>query len=371
MDVMKRSHCIPLFAALWLLGCMQVHDLDMGLPHVTGGAGAGAGVAVSGQPLKCSTDPVDSLTGLYTHLDCAGLYSDIVSKKLVDGAEPYAPAVPLWSDGADKHRFIVLPKGTTIDASAPNDWVFPVGTKFFKEFAVGGHRVETRLFEKQSDRWVRTTYQWTGDESTAIRSDGGDITLAGGAAYHLPTAKECDQCHQGRKDRALGFEQILMGMDAATGMTLSMLAQKKLITPVPANLTPQIADDGTSKAPAVIGWLHVNCGVSCHNDNPSAAGHSTKLRMKLDVAQLDGRSATAYPTLQTTIGVAATTLRWGGKIRITPGSPEQSLLYQLITTRTTGENNQMPPLATNVVPKTDTDAVATWIQSLPPSSSSH
>jgi hypothetical protein len=358
-----RSHCAWWLAALPLLGCMEIHDLDQGLPPQSGGGAGSGGVTVAGQPLKCANDPTDSLTGFHAHIDCEGLYTDTAAKKLADGVEPYQPAVPLWSDGADKHRFISLPKGTTIDASAPNDWVFPVGTKFFKEFAVAGHRVETRIFEKQSDRWVRTTYQWTGDETTAIRSDGGDITLANGAAYHLPTAKECDQCHQGRKDRSLGFEQILMGTDGATGLTLSMLAQKKLIEPVPADLTPQIQDDGTGKAQAVIGWLHVNCGVSCHNDNPSAAGHATKLRLKLDATQL--ADASNYPAIKTTIGVAATTLRWNGQQRIVPGSPDTSLLYKLISSRGGGENDQMPPIASKMVPQSDVNAVANWIRALP------
>ena len=37
---------------------------------------------------------------------------------------PFAPQYPLWSDGADKRRWIHLPPGTSIDASGP-DWRFP------------------------------------------------------------------------------------------------------------------------------------------------------------------------------------------------------------------------------------------------------
>ena len=48
------------------------------------------------------------------------------------GNRSFAPQYPLWSDGMSKQRAIYLPPGTTIDAADPNDWNFPVGTKFWK-----------------------------------------------------------------------------------------------------------------------------------------------------------------------------------------------------------------------------------------------
>jgi hypothetical protein len=371
MEAMRRLRGIAVLSASLIFGCATSHDVDSQLggnqvvqQQSPAGGGAGAAAPSAEQQAVCAKDPVDSLDGLHQHLECAGLYADIVTKKLAAGVEPYVPGEVLWSDGADKNRWIWLPKGTKIDASSPGDWTFPVGTKFFKEFAIAGHRIETRMFEKQGDRWVRTTYQWNSSETSATRSDGGDI-MANGSPYHLPTAKECDECHQGRRDRSLGFEQIAMGLDTATGLTLAKLAQKNLISPVPADLHPKLADDGTGNALAVVGWLHINCGVSCHNDSPSAAGHSTKLRMKLDPSLLDGRSATMYPTLQTTIGTPATTVRWNGKKRIVPGSPETSLLYQLVSSRGGMDNDQMPPLATKIVDQEKVDAIAKWIRSLP------
>ncbi len=68
-------------------------------------------------------------------LACTGLYADIVTKTLAPGVRFYAPAVPLWSDAAQKGRWIQLPAGTQIDASDPNEWTFPVGTKVWKEFS--------------------------------------------------------------------------------------------------------------------------------------------------------------------------------------------------------------------------------------------
>ena len=47
----------------------------------------------------------------------------------------FTPTWRLWTDGAVKRRWVSLPPGGTIDTSDPDRWVFPVGTRFFKEFA--------------------------------------------------------------------------------------------------------------------------------------------------------------------------------------------------------------------------------------------
>ena len=40
-----------------------------------------------------------------------------------------SPRYPLWSDGAEKQRYLSLPPGTQIDTSNMDDWKFPVGTR--------------------------------------------------------------------------------------------------------------------------------------------------------------------------------------------------------------------------------------------------
>ena len=52
-------------------------------------------------------------------------------------------------DGAELGRYLLLPRGTTIDTSVMDQWVFPVGTKSWIEFRVGGKLVETRFLWKQ------------------------------------------------------------------------------------------------------------------------------------------------------------------------------------------------------------------------------
>jgi hypothetical protein len=312
-------------------------------------------------PVSCASDtnmPPKALV-------CTGLYADIATKQINPGIAAYAPAVPLWSDGATKQRWIYLPRGSKIDNSNPNEWVFPVGTKVWKEFSRDGTRVETRLWQKvDATYWVDAAYAWSADESTATRSDGGDIPWGDGGTYHIPTPDECQQCHRGRSDRILGFEQGLLGMAGATGLTLGQLAANgQLTVPPPAGLLV-IGDDGTGLAAPALAWLHVNCGTTCHNQNSSSTAWASGLFMRLDTAQLDGRSVKGFDTLTTAIGVAAVSPGWKGKTRIVPHNPAQSLLYQLISHRGTG--NQMPPIATNVVDQADIPLVEAWIETMAP-----
>ena len=79
-----------------------------------------------------------------------GLYADFASKTISSAVVEYEPAYKLWSDGDEKRRWVWLPPGTKIDTSDMDHWVFPVGTRFFKEFAVGGKRIETRMIERVS-----------------------------------------------------------------------------------------------------------------------------------------------------------------------------------------------------------------------------
>jgi hypothetical protein len=328
-----------------------------------GDSGLSPGHIVTDGGLDCSTVIAGELP---SELSCTGLYADIVTKEIASGVQAFAPAHPLWSDGADKQRWIYLPEGMKIDSSMPDEWHFPVGTKLFKEFSWKGHRVETRMFWKAAEgRWLKTAYHWNADESMATRFAGGAVDVAG-ETYYIPAPKDCDQCHKGRDDRALGFEAVSLGLSGATGLTLAELVKQDLLTDPPAKTELTIGDDGTGKAAAALGWLHVNCGVSCHSANTNADAYKTDMFLRLSADTLDGRSPADFDTIKTTVGVATKTLRWVGHQRIAPGSVTNSFLYTLISKRDPANmKDQMPPIASRVVDTEGMALVEAWIRALP------
>jgi hypothetical protein len=114
---------------------------------------------------------------------------------------PYSPQYPLWSDGAVKRRWIQIPEGTYVDASDPNSWEFPFGTKLWKEFSVAGRRVETRYMERTDEGWQFAAYQWSEDEQEATlapeRGTRVSAEVAPGVRHAIPSRLDCRACHDG------------------------------------------------------------------------------------------------------------------------------------------------------------------------------
>jgi hypothetical protein len=330
------------------------------------GAGSGDGGApyVNPYAAECTDAAVPPQT-----IECTGLFTNVATKEIAPGIVPYAPAVPLWADFAEKQRWIYLPPDTTIDTSDPSEWIFPVGTKVWKQFTRDGILVETRLFQKTSPTyWVYTTYAWNSDATEAKISGGGNIPWGtDGGVYHIPTPDECNQCHTGRTDHLMGFEQVSLGLPGATGLTLAELVAQNRLSPPPASTSLKIGDDGTGVAAAPMAWLHINCGVSCHNLNQNSTAYAAGMNLRLDPTLLDGGPSTNFDTRTTTIGMTANNPMWQGQVRIVPGDPTDSLLVTLITNRGTNNpaQNQMPPIATYIVDVPDTQNVIDWISKMP------
>jgi hypothetical protein len=146
---------------------------------------------------------------------------------------------------------------------------------------------------------------------------------------------------------------------------LQDLVDEDLIEPVPEATKYQIGDDGTTQAPNALGWMHINCGASCHNDNTDSEAYSSGLRLELDPTDLDGRRANELDIIKTTVGMNAKTLRWAAEKRIVPGSPETSLLYKLVSSRGGGKNDQMPPVASKVIDPEHIEIIEQWIRRMP------
>ena len=216
-------------------------------------------------PADCALGP----GGEPTELRCTGLYADWKTKTLAPGVRQYDPGLHLWSDGASKTRWIYLPPGTKIDTSNMDQWSFPNGTKVWKEFVVNGVRLETRLIWKRpTGSWYLTTYRWSADESRTDELTAGE-TGADAGSYEIPTQNNCFDCHSGRRDVVLGFEAVALSSPGASGITMATLKSDNLLTDPPA---APLVIPGDAKAVAALGYLHMNCGTSCHNrDNSNDA----------------------------------------------------------------------------------------------------
>jgi hypothetical protein len=91
---------------------------------------------------------------------------------------------------------------------------------------------------------------------------------------------------------------------------------------------------------------------------------SSGLFLTLTPHELDGRPPLDSDTMRTALDVAAKTERFGAdRKRIIAGSPETSLVYELLTSRR-GPKDQMPPIATQVVDPDHARIIGEWIRAL-------
>ncbi len=334
-------------------------------------ADAGADAQAQGDgAVVCPTDG-----GVPNDLACTGLYGDWDTKTLASDVAAYTPSYVLWSDGAQKSRWVYLPPGATskIDTSNMDDWVFPVGTKVWKQFTVGGQVIETRLLWKTSAAqygWNVLDYRWSSDAKSATLLLDGE-TNVNGTSYEIPSQTQCFECHEGRNDMLLGFDLVGLGAPGGAGLHLSDLVSQGRLTQSPPATTVTIPEDGTGKAAAALGYLHVNCGVTCHNANSAAQANFTGLFMKLLAAQMapDGGTGPVnqLDTYTTTVNVTAIDMpnntNWK---RIAPGDATHSLLPQMARARdpNAGVFSPMPPIVSHQPDPTGIGTVEAWINAL-------
>ncbi|BDU78538.1 c-type cytochrome domain-containing protein [Mesoterricola sediminis] len=297
-------------------------------------------------------------------LSRTGLYGP--AGGIAPGVLAYAPQYPLWSDGAAKARWVLLPRGAAIDGTDPGAWVFPVGTRFWKEFSFGGRKVETRmLWRSSATTWTYAAYAWRDDQSDAdlVGPQGlpRAAEIAPGVYHTIPGHADCRACHENPAPGPLGFDALQLSVDRDSGAlhgeplrpgqaTLATLADRGLLRPAPPDLAPRI-QAADPRARAALGYLHVNCG-SCHREgNPIP-------HVDLDFRYREGGSralstALGRPTHSQLPG------RRAGTLAIAPGSPEESLL--LARMRSHSPLQRMPPTGTVLVDQEAVGLLTAWI----------
>lgn len=339
-------------------------------------ASNGVSDAASDAPFEAAAEPTDGSVIrpiLSTHPDASeagadtpyprllsqtGLFADIGGDVLGDGVRPFQPKYVLWSDGATKRRWMYLPPGERIDTSDMDYWVYPVGTKIWKEFTVDGVRVETRMQYKSGPNksdWVMIAYQWRDDLSDAEAVPDG-VPDAKGTLHDIPSVSDCQFCHGNMKDSLLGVTAIQLS-HSLSGVTITdLIAEGRLSNPPAGPFTIP----GDSTAEAALGYLHANCG-TCHNPE-SAVYYTTPLRLWESTSALDSvETTTAYLTA---VGQHNNALPQYHIIE--PGYPDLSEMILRMSARGIGYPSQMPPVATEIVDTAGVAKVRAWIESLPP-----
>ena len=299
----------------------------------------------------------DAATGapgdaLPTTLAESGLYAVGNTTTLGPGVLPFTPRFALWSDGADKQRWLWLPKGAQIDTTDMDFWLFPVGTKSWKEFSVDGKKIETRLLQKTAEGWFSIAFAWNDAETDAVAVPNG-VENARGTDHDIPKRDACAACHEGMPDRLLGVSAIQLS-HSKPGVTIASLQTSGALSDPPSG---DFGLPDTTEWNA-LGYLHANCG-SCHNPM-AVAFDRVDLDLWLRAATLDSASDTgSYKSL---VDVALTDTESSLTKRIAVGDPDQSGVILRMMLR--GDEKAMPPLASEIPDDDGLMLMRTWISGL-------
>jgi cytochrome c553 len=307
-----------------------------------------------------------------------GLYASPSAPSTPDAVARYArafrPEYELWSDGAQKRRWAYVPKCERIGTEGINHWLFPVGTRMWKEFTIPGAgagsatRVETRLIHKYGPNdtdWLFATYQWPTNDpnpppSAAVLVTAG-VANANGTQHDIPAVTACPQCHGSLVERVLGFGAIELSHNLG-GVNIRDLADAGWLTH-PSSATGALARDGfdppgTEAEQNALGYLHANCG-NCHHAGTNFGG-TTPARLRLMIGFMSTFEDT--DTYKNMVDVPTVRVGFNGCDRIEPHFASHSEIVMRMNRRDT---LQMPPIATKQIHGAAVDAISAWINAMP------
>jgi uncharacterized repeat protein (TIGR03806 family) len=249
-------------------------------------------------------------------LSQTGAFADIAHLVPVAGLIPYELIVPFWSDGAEKTRYIAVPKGEHIGFSRTGEWVFPPGTVFVKTFELpidAAHpnalrRLETRLLVRDRAGGVYgVVYKWRPDNSDADLLPAGSLTEpipirgTNGAVHsqtwYYPSRENCLTCHTARAGGVLGVKarQLNRPLTYPSGVTdneLRTLNHLHLFNPAVSDaelkVLPTLAalsDASRSIEDRARSYLDANCA-HCHRPGGTVAYFDARYTTPLDKQEL-------------------------------------------------------------------------------------
>lgn len=311
-----------------------------------------------------------------TKLSAYGLFNDAAAKVAAPGVHAYLLNTALFSDYAEKRRYVFVPPTTAIIYKAEGAFEFPVGSVLVKTFEYHATRgddatpvrtLETRLLVRTKTGWDARPYIWNaaGTEAT--------LTLVGGPvpievrdaqskilsiAYRVPNQNQCKTCHLsagaltpiGPKAANLNRDQIY---ETGPENQLAYWTRIGILKGAPNPATaPKLADFSNISLSAEArsrAWLEMNCA-HCHKPDGSASN--------------TGLFLTATTTDRTQLGVGRRPVSAGkgsGELLfdVVPGHPEQSILLHRIMSNEPGV--AMPELGRTLVHEEAVAVIQQWI----------
>jgi uncharacterized repeat protein (TIGR03806 family) len=299
--------------------------------------------------------------GLPRQLSDYRFFKDDAGWQPNDGVVPYALNTPLFTDYADKYRYIYVPEGQQASASGDGLIDFPVGSALIKSFGYeidGKPRLlETRVLLHRANGWLALPYVWNEEQTEAtLKLAGARIAVTftdpsgreRSINYGVPNKNQCKECHAlsgavtpiGPKARNLTHDGQL-----AEFSRLGLIDQE----PNVEYRVPVWGETGAPLKDRARGYLDVNCA-HCHNINGSASN--------------SGLFLTYEESMPVRLGINKRPVAAGRgsgthDFDIAPGDPDGSIMIYRLNSLDPGIS--MPEVGRSIVHEEGVAQLSQWI----------
>ena len=321
----------------------------------------GAGGQASNGEVQAVNDAAITQDAMPRQLSDYGFFADMAAQRPQARVYPYRLNTPLWSDGADKLRFIYVPQGAQLSADGDGLLQFPLGTAIIKTFAygTGANRqlIETRVLLLREDGWLALPYRWNEERSDARLALAGAriaITNPQGEqiSYRIPNKNQCKSCHS-IDDAVVPIGPKARNLDADW---MEMLVGHGGLDQVPqgGDAMPVWDDEGSEASTSTLArsYLDVNCA-HCHRPGGGASNSGLDLRWEQDDPFAIG---VRKPP------VAAGRGAGGLLVSIAPGEPDMSILVHRMNSTEPGV--AMPELGRSTIDERAVSLMRDWVEGM-------
>lgn len=305
---------------------------------------------------------------------------DLKQLEPVSGLIPYDLNTQLFSDYAQKKRFIYVPGDSGVTYQTEGVLEFPIGSMLVKNFYYDLDQrkpssdrliIETRLLIHQEEGWTAQTYVWNEKQDEAFLELAGaqkevawinEKGLKKKVNFLIPTENDCKTCHS-RNNQLIplgpevrNLNKIYPYSDGAQNQLVKweesgILNEKPALRNVPEVPVWDDPETGSLEERARI-YLDVNCA-NCHNQ----AGSANNSGLFLSFTEDNPRNLGIYKP-----PVAAGRGSGGLRYSIAPAQPDQSILvYRMESVHPAV---RMPEVGRTLVHDEAVELIREWIKGM-------
>jgi uncharacterized repeat protein (TIGR03806 family) len=305
------------------------------------------------------------------------IFEDPARQVPAPGFVLYDVITPLFTDYADKHRFVYIPEGRSMNYDPDQAFAMPAGSVLVKTFSYpldarhpeqGRRLVETRLMVHTPSGWTGAAYLWNEAQTDAtLKVAGAEVPVdwidedgyCRSIKYLVPDMNQCKNCHRDTTGsmQPISIKARHLNRDApdGAGNQLARWVREGILDRVPAEGVPALArwdDARESLAARALAYLEMNCA-HCHNPN-GLASHT-----RLDLRWIQDDPAMRGVMKRPTSSGNASRDRY---FAIVPGdAPNSFLLHRMASNR---PDVRMPPVGRTTAHDEAVDLIGAWIDSL-------